>query len=56
MDIYMLILANPDGYVFTHTNVGHQIFMFYYKKYEEEKDLPMVRGHVGKTLILTEAV
>uniref|UniRef100_A0A3Q3N2E3 Carboxypeptidase A4 n=1 Tax=Mastacembelus armatus TaxID=205130 RepID=A0A3Q3N2E3_9TELE len=23
MDIYMLILANPDGYVYTHTNVCH---------------------------------
>lgn len=23
MDIYMLILANPDGYAYTHTNVSH---------------------------------
>ena len=24
MDIYMLILTNPDGYAYTHTNVCHQ--------------------------------
>lgn len=24
MDIYMLIVANPDGYAYTHTNVRHQ--------------------------------
>jgi len=23
MDIYMLILANPDGYAYTHSNVCH---------------------------------
>ena len=22
MDIYMLLVANPDGYVYTHDNVG----------------------------------
>ena len=22
MDIYMLLLANPDGYAYTHDNVG----------------------------------